>query len=140
MSVRQALRRTMQALQASFAGVRVAHKAQERTRRATAVVRAADDGKVTTGATRSKDTLYLGGIGASEQGLTYLDRSLPADYGCVEHGRPASPRALAILDQPCVCESARLPSDRAAAQVRPAGPAGPPRGRWPHHAGVAGVR
>ena len=77
----------MQALQASFAGVRVAHKAQERTRRATAVVRAADDGKVTTGATRSKDTLYLGGIGASEQGLTYLDRSLPADYGCVSARR-----------------------------------------------------
>ena len=74
----------MQALQASFAGVRVAHKAQERSaRRSTAAVRASDDKVTTPGAPRSKDTLYLGGIGASEQGLTYLDRSLPADYGCV---------------------------------------------------------
>jgi hypothetical protein len=101
----------MQALQASFAGVRVAHKAQERTRRATAVVRAADDKVTTPGAPRSKDTLYLGGIGASEQGLTYLDRSLPADYGCVaaRRRRPTLGAVFGDTRPDPVSESARPP-------------------------------
>ncbi len=73
----------MQALQASFAGVRVAAAKPTRSaRRASTAVRASDDKPATTGAPRSKDTLYLGGIGASEQSLTYLNRSLPGDYGC----------------------------------------------------------
>jgi|APGre2960657423_1045063.scaffolds.fasta_scaffold220647_1 hypothetical protein len=70
------------AASSSFAGVRVSAKPAQRNARHAAVTRASDDKPVATGAPRSKESLYLGGIGASEQSLTYLTGSLPGDYGC----------------------------------------------------------
>ena len=37
--------------------------------------------------TRPAGKLYFGGLGASEQSLSYLDGSLPADYGCAARAR-----------------------------------------------------
>jgi hypothetical protein len=73
----------MQTIQQQTSSLRVAQKLQRSARRSAAVVRASDEKPVASGAPRSKDTLYLGGIGASEQSLTYLNRQLPGDYGSV---------------------------------------------------------
>lgn len=63
-----------------IAGVRVVARAQRKTvARGNVVVRAADDGKISVKTDR-KD-LYFGGMGASDQSLSYLDGTLPGDRG-----------------------------------------------------------